>query len=341
MNVLIVKLSSLGDIVHTMPAVQDLRAARPEARIHWVAEEGFAELARGCEGVERVIPIALRRWRREGLWRSGPRREWRAFVDALRACRYDRVVDVQGLIKSALVTRLAALAPGGLRVGLGNRTEGSSYEPLARLAYDRAPRIEPRVHAVERSRRLLAACFGYALDDAPPRFGLRAAPEARAELNTALALPPRYAVLVHASSRADKLWPAQHWAALAPTLRGMGLAMVLPWGSAAEREAAVRLASAIGSDALVPPRLGLPAVTALLEGADIVVGVDSGLVHMACAVNRPVLQIYNHDTAWRTGSYRRTHQLNVVSDAPPRPPPVAAVEQALQALAGAAAWPAR
>jgi heptosyltransferase-1 len=160
-NVLIVKLSSLGDVVHAMPAVQDIRRAHPQARIDWVVERGFAPLVARCAGVRRVIPCDLRRWRKAPL-AGATRAEWRAFCADLRTETYDAVIDLQGLTKSALVARMARLAPGGRRFAMANRTDGSSYEAPTRWVADVAMPVAADSHAVQRSRVLCAARLGYA-----------------------------------------------------------------------------------------------------------------------------------------------------------------------------------
>ncbi|MBA2676408.1 glycosyltransferase family 9 protein, partial [Ramlibacter sp.] len=169
MNILIVKLSSLGDVVHAMPAVQDIRAALPDARIDWVVERGFAPLVQRCEGVAQTIPSEIRRWRK-ALLAKRTREEWAAFREQLQARAYDAVIDLQGLTKSAVVARMARLAPGGSRYALANQTDGSSYEVPTRWVADVAVPVAPRVHAVQRSRLLCAQALGYT-PAAAPRFG--------------------------------------------------------------------------------------------------------------------------------------------------------------------------
>ena len=166
MNILLVKLSSLGDVVHTMPALQDLRMAYPEAAIDWVVETAFAPLVARCRGLHRVIPCVLRRWRKN-FWSAATRREWLAFKAALQERRYDAVIDLHGLTKSALIARVARLTESGARYGLANRTEGASHEPPARWLVDHAIRIEPHTHALDRSRLLVASALGYTLDANP------------------------------------------------------------------------------------------------------------------------------------------------------------------------------
>jgi heptosyltransferase I len=312
-HILVVKLSSLGDVVHTMPAVQDIVRSVPQARIDWVVEEGFADLAEMCTGVQNVIRISLRRWRKQGLLGPQSRAEFAAFRELLAQQPYDHVIDFQGLVKSAIVTKLAQITPGGVRAGLANRTEGSSYEPLARLAYTQAYSITPRVHAIERSRQLAAR----ALRVAKPvdlQFGF--APPAM-ERELAHSLPLQYVVFVHGTSRADKCWLEHHWVALGQQLASKGLSVVLPWGSADEAVAARDIASGIGGSAVVLPEMSLKQVAAVLQSSTAVVGVDSGLVHMASALDKPTVQIYNFDTAWRTGGYWSPRVVNVGGPAMP------------------------
>lgn len=300
-KVLIVKLSSLGDVVHAMPAVQDIRAALPGTQVDWVVEKGFAPLVRRCEGVGRVIECELRRWRK-APFSALTRLQWRVFRDELRQEAYDAVIDLQGLAKSALVARLARKAPGGRRYALANRTEGSSYEAPTRWVADEAIRIEPHVHAVRRSRELCARALGY---EVPPavRWGL-AGQAAAQEGVPAVAL-------VHGTSRADKAWPEASWRELGLRLIETGCPVVLPHGSEAERARSERLALALGPSASVWPPMDLGALTDRLAGCAGVIGVDSGLSHIAVALGLPHVQLYNFDTAWRTGPEGGARQVAV------------------------------
>lgn len=302
LNILIVKLSSLGDVVHAMPAVQDIRRALPQAQIDWVVERAFAPLALRCEGVHRVIPCELRRWRKAPLAAS-TRAAWKAFKAELQREAYDAVIDLQGLTKSALVAWLARLAPGGQRYALANQTDGSGYEAPTRWVADVAVRLAPHVHAVRRSRQLCAQALGYALPD-PEYFGLQAhggkapiAPEKIA--NKALSQRPCVA-LVHGTSRADKQWPTAHWLELARRLDAAGCNVALLHGTDAEQQRSEAMAREM-AHAVVWPRLALDALTDALAGCAGVIGVDSGLSHIAVALGLPHVQIYNFDTAWRTG----------------------------------------
>ena len=311
MKILLVKLSSLGDVVHAMPALQDIRRALPHARIDWVVERAFAPLVERVEGVGRAIGCDLRRWRKAPL-SAQTRQEWRAFREQLRRETYDAVIDLQGLTKSALVARAARLAPGGKRHALANRTEGSGYEVPTRWVADAVHWIEPRIHAVERSRELCAMALGYPLP-ASLHYGLRAAGNARAVTDTV--------VLVHGSSRDDKCWPEPHWLALGSRLLAQGHSLGLPQGSEAERERSARLAGQLGPRAQAWPLLDLGALADRFAGSAGVIGVDSGLSHIAVALDRPHVQIYNFDTGWRTGPVAaasgRQRQLSVFAEPAP------------------------
>ncbi|MBC7604817.1 MAG: lipopolysaccharide heptosyltransferase I [Ramlibacter sp.] len=293
MRILIVKLSSLGDVVHAMPAVQDILASLPGASVDWVVERSFAPLVRRCRGVQRVVECEIRRWRKSPL-SSQTRSEWRAFREALREVPYDAVIDVQGLTKSALVARTARLARGGKRYALANQTEGSSYEAPTRWVADVAIRIEPHVHAVTRTRELCARALGYEVP-ASLSYGLQSQ-----ALDASTASKPCIA-FVHGTSRDDKLWPEANWVELGQRLIADGCTIGLPQGSDEERARSERIANALGVNAQVWPHMDLGALTDRLASCTGVIGVDSGLSHIAVALDLPHVQIYNFDTAWRTG----------------------------------------
>ena len=301
MKILIVKLSSLGDVVHAMPAVQDIRQAFPQARIDWVVERGFVALVRRCKGVHRVIPCELRRWRKD-LFSPQTRQAWQAFKTDLQQDEYDAVIDLQGLSKSALVSWLARLAKGGKRYGMANQTDGSSFEAPTRWVADVAITLPARSHAVTRARQLCAQALGYKIPTLIS-FGLLA------HINKALPATKNVAfrtglkgivALVHGTSRADKQWPLAHWRTLAQRLNAAGFGVALPHGGADEEACAHQIALDL-PHAQVWPLLALDALTDTLGNCAGVIGVDSGLSHIAVALNLPHVQIYNFDTAWRTG----------------------------------------
>ena len=273
--ILVVRPSSLGDVVHALALVADVRAARPELAVDWVAEEAFVDLPALCPGVRHVLPLALRRWKRAPLdpanWR-----ELAAFRARLRSDRYEAVLDLQEQVKGGLVARMAR----GTRHGFDR---ASIREPVATLFDDVHHAVPRELHFATRCRRLAAAALHYVVAG-PPRW----------ELGTAV--PPGlpagpFVVAVHATSRASKLWPEAHWRALLQGFAAAGLAIVLPWGSDDERLRSDRLAAGV-TGACVPPRQGLAALAGLLGRAALVVGVDTGLVHLAAALRTPTLAMF-------------------------------------------------
>ncbi|HMC48645.1 MAG TPA: lipopolysaccharide heptosyltransferase I [Caballeronia sp.] len=309
-KILIVRVSSLGDVVHNMPAIADIRRLHPDAQIDWLVEESFTDLVELVDGVRRAIPFSLRRWRKR-LFSFDNWREIQRFRRALAAEKYDLVIDCQGLIKTAWVASWAR----GTLVGLGNRTDGAGYEWPIRFFYDKRVPIEPRTHVVERTRQLVAAALGDPRPEATDEieFGIDTRRAALALSEAGLNLPVPYVVFVHATSRADKQWPETAWIELGQTLIRRGVSIVLPWGSETERETSDKLAKEFGAAAVVPPKLSLPAVVGLIDGAAATVGVDTGLVHIAAALKRPTVELYNFSTAWRTGGYWSPRVVNLGS----------------------------
>ncbi len=292
MKILLVKLSSLGDVVHSLPVVRDILLARPDAQIDWVVEKSFAPLLSKHAGIHRVITCEIRRWRKS-LLSADTRHAWRTFKNALQQESYDAVIDLQGLTKSALVARLARMAPGGKRYALANQTEGSGYEAPTRWVADVAIRMAPNIHAVQRSRELAARALGYTFDPKPD-FGLKGTHDLQAVQAS------KKVALVHGTSRADKEWPLGHWIELGLRLQAAGCVPVLVHGNAKELDTSRRIAAGLGQ-AEVLPLLTLDALADELTLCAGVIGVDSGVSHIAVALDVPHVQIYNFDTAWRTG----------------------------------------
>ena len=314
LNVLLVKTSSLGDIVANLPVVADILRWRPDTRVDWVVEEAFAELVRLHPGVDNVIEVAQRRWRKD-LLSPAYRAERRTFAERLRGCRYDFIIDTQGLVKSALI----AWSARGMSVGYG---WSSAREPLAALAFDRTVAVPRGLHAIERNRRLAAAALGYRLRD-PADFGLRCPrvpPPAK---------PGKFWVALHGSSRDEKLWPEERWRALGVALARRGLDVVLPWGSEGERARSERLSRAMPR-AVVAPGLGLPAVANLLGRACFAVGVDTGLTHLAAALGVPVAALFSHSDPVLSGVRGQGPCINL--GGPARAPQVRDVIAAVDAL---------
>jgi heptosyltransferase-1 len=286
MRILLVKTSSLGDVIHNLPVVSDLKRSIPGAEIHWCVEENFTAIPGLHPGVSRVIPVAVRRWRK-GLLAPRTWGEIRSFRRELRNEAYDVVLDTQGLLKSALVAR-QALGP------VAGYAPEAAREPLAARFYHHTFAIPRVAHAVERNRWLAAAALGYSCNQ-PLDYGIAAAPLAADWLPAA-----PYAVFLTATSRDDKLWDEARWIALGRSLRERGLRLVLPAGSPAERERAARLASALEGAVAAPP-LVLDRLAGLLAGASLTVGVDTGLTHLSAALGVPTVALYTATEPGLTG----------------------------------------
>ena len=313
-NILLIKTSSLGDVLHNLPAVTDIRSHFPDARIDWIVEENFAALPALHHGVQEVIPVAVRRWR-ESWWAS--RGEIRAACRNLHARHYDIALDTQGLLKSALISRCAQTTRCGL-------AWDSAREPLASLFYNCRFSVAMNLHAVERNRQLAGLALGYKPEGAAD-YGIQPPAVARPAWLTGGV----YAVLLHATSRADKLWDEANWIALGRYLHEKNIRCVLPWGSAAEQTRSLRLAAAI-ADAIVPPRLSLNEAAALLGGAQAVIGVDTGLAHLAAALGVPTVGIYTATDPALTGLYAGRCAVNLgnIDRAPDAAAVIAALQQA-------------
>jgi heptosyltransferase I len=299
LKVLIVKLSSLGDVLHTLPVVNDIKTAFPNTQIDWVVERSFAGVVRQCQGVNKVITCELRQWRKTPFSQK-TKQAWRIFKAELQQEKYDAVIDLQGLTKSAAVAWFAKLSPTGKRYAMANRTEGSSYEAPTRWVADVAIRLEPHIHAVQRARDLCAQALSYALSEdsiSHPDFRLLAGIN---KSHVAINNIANYVVFAHGSSREDKLWPTKNWVELGRRLIAEGFVISLAHGNDAEEQRSEAIAHEL-ENAQILPRLGLAAMLDVLAASAGVVGVDSGLSHMAVALNLPHVQIYNYDTAWRTG----------------------------------------
>jgi heptosyltransferase-1 len=277
-GVLVVRPSSLGDIVHALAIVSDIREHRPEISIDWVAEDVFVPLVALDRGIRRVIPVALRRWRRHPLDAS-TWREAAAFRRELRRDDYVAVLDLQEQVKGAYLSWLAR----GPRHG---PDRASIREPIATVLHQYHHAIDRDQHLIDRCRQLAAAALGYRAAG-PPRFGLTAPPP-----GAGATIPDRpYVVALHATSRADKLWPEAHWRTVIAAFARSGLAVVLPWGDENERLRSERLAAGEAA-ASVPPRQPLPALATLLSRAELAVGVDTGLVHLAAALATPTIALF-------------------------------------------------
>lgn len=311
-DILFIKTSSLGDVIHHMPALTDARRARPEARFTWLVEEAYVPLARLNPAVDDVIPVAWRRWRKS--WVSpATLSDIRTNMCGIRTRRYDEIVDTQGLARTGLTARIAR----GRRHGYDSR---SIREPLASLFYDVRHRVSRDLHAVDRNRILTGLALGYAPQGAPD-FGLD-----RARFRQT---GGRYGVFLHATARPEKQWPVESWVALGKALSGRGLEFVLPWGTEDERTRSERIAAAL-PQARVPQRAPLDEVAKLIAGAEFVVGVDTGLLHLAAAFGVPLVAIFTGSEPQLTGPVG-SGPLAILGTQG-APPQVEAVAEAVEAI---------
>jgi heptosyltransferase-1 len=275
-RILLVRLSSLGDVLHSFPAATDIRRALPEAVLDWAVEEAYVPLVRMHPGVTRAIPFALRRWRTQ-WFRPQAWRELAAFRAALREHPYDAILDTQGLLKSALVAKLAS----GPVYGFGL---GTAREQFATRCYDTTYEFDPAVHKIERYRAVAARALGY-VRRPDVEYGIVAPP--------APAHAPRepYCVMLHSTARAAKLWTEAAWIDVARTLESRGILCVFPWGAEDERARSNRLAGALARG-VVPPGMSIEEAAGLVGHAAAVIGVDTGLMHLAAALGVPVVGVF-------------------------------------------------
>jgi len=278
-KILIIKTSSLGDVVHMLPAITDAARQQPQPIIDWVVEEGFAEVPRWHPAIRQVIPVAIRRWRKQ-LFNPQVRQQISAFKSSLQREQYDAVIDAQGLLKSAGLALLAR----GIRYGYDRH---SIREPLASWLYQQHFSVSQARHAITRNRLLMAHALGYSIANLPLDYGMAATHFPP----TALSLPTRYIVALHGTSRVDKEWPETHWQTLIAKLAAHGISTLLPWGNAREKARADRLALTHTS-VQVLPRSALSELAGILQNALGVIGMDTGLMHIAAALGKPGLALY-------------------------------------------------
>ena len=345
MKILIVKLSSLGDVLHNLPIVWDLRAKYPEAQIDWVVEEGYVGLLEPLKtnlnfsGIDQIIPLSFRRWKK-ALKRGEFIRsiqEYISFKEQFQSksfTGYDLIIETQGLLKSAWVTKLANPQKTASVFGLANQTEFSGYEPWARKFYSDCVQVPFHCHAVDRSRWVTAYALDIPVPDralSPPQFYPSAYVQSlidvaklgfastRVDLGFDVTKP--YVMCFHATAGKSKRWLDDHWVTVGRALVAKGIQVILPWGNDKEKEVSQNLAKKIagqytlaglmGSKAIVPNSFSITDAFGLIAGAQMTIGVDTGLTHLSAILGLPTIELYCDSPRWKTEGYWSPHIHNL------------------------------
>ena len=290
----------MGDLVQTLPALTDAAKAIPGIRFDWIVDESFADVPAWHPGVERVLPTAHRRWRRDprAAARSG---EPQAFLRALRSRRYDLIVDVQCELKSALASRLAR----GPRAGYDR---SAVHEWGAQFFYQQKFSVPKGQHSMRRMRELLARALGYTYDEREIDYGV-----ARARLGPPpSAMPEPYLVFIHSTSWTSKCWAEGYWRELTATATSAGFRVVLPWGTEEERLRAERIAGKNDKATVLPP-MSISEKAAVIARAHATIGLDTGLSHIAAAFDVPSVTIYGATDPLLVGALG-SHQRHLAAD---------------------------
>ena len=273
---LIVKTTSMGDVIHALPAVADLVRAQPDLTIDWVVEKNFADIPRLSRYVSDVHEESVRQWRKN-IFNAQTWKDVGAVRLALQSAHYERVVDLQGLLKSAVIGRWA-------QSFLMGYDKNSIKEPWASRFYDKTYAVSKKLSAVTRCRMLLGAAFDYDYQQYPLDFGLKPL------ITTAQGAP--YAVFLVNTSRETKLWAEAKWIALARDCHQAGFEVRLLWGAQAEKDRVERIAAVAGDFCKVLPRMPIKECAGVMQGASFVVGVDTGLTHLAAATAKPTVGLF-------------------------------------------------
>lgn len=294
-RILIVKTSSMGDVIHALPVLHDLKVFNPFLEVDWMVEAPFVELVQANAHVNRVIPVHVRQWRKLGVRHL--HQQWRLLKEQLADQPYDVVLDLQGLLKSALLS----CAARGVRMGPGF---AYAKEGLAALFYAKRSGWDPQAHAVERLRELAAGLFDYHLEGPPVFYGLTPAKKTPS-------IPLGAEVwFLHATARAEKKWPLDHWRTLAQQFLALGYVVKLPWGSEAEQQQALQIAEGL-DHVEVLPRMGLGEMKVRMQQAKLVIGVDTGLMHLAAALYLPLVALFFATPAWRFAPKFNPHSISL------------------------------
>lgn len=288
LKLLIVKTSSLGDVIHNLPIIHDICSHYPDVEIDWVVEASFADIPKLHPAVNRVITVAIRRWRK-ALFSKQTWLEIKAAHQQITAERYDIVLDTQGLVKSGLLTYFSR----GHKHGYD---KNSARESLASYFYDTTHQVSRHQHAVARNRELAALALDYAVPENRPYYGIKPTSDSH------LTIKSPYVMALHGTSRDSKLWPTELWIALGHELAKQHLQLVFPWASEAEHQRALHIENHLSS-AIVLPKLSISELSMVIGQAKAAIGVDTGLSHLSAALNIPTVAIYTDTNPLLTGVY--------------------------------------
>lgn len=278
-RVLIVKVTSLGDIVQALPVVADIKRAYPGVQVDWASDESFSEVVHWSESVDRVLSAPLRRFKKARRWADF--KAIAASIAELRAYRYDYVIDIHGVYKSAII---AFLARSSRRIGYQNQDLG---ERGAAFAYTGRFGPRPQCDAWHGMRVSTGEALGYVVEG-PPIYNLRLPEPARHPFGGETA---PVAAFFHATSKDDKKWPLSHWAAVGRELAQRGFKVVLPWGSEGERAEAEQIAAQVPGSTVLP-KMSVTEIAQMIDACALVVGTDTGFVHLAHALLKRTVMIF-------------------------------------------------
>jgi heptosyltransferase-1 len=269
----------MGDLVQTLPALSDAARAIPGISFDWIVDESFAQVPAWHRNVQNVIPSAFRRWRKNWgqAFKSG---EPQAFLKKVRAEKYDFVVDVQCELKSAFASRLAR----GPRYGYDRH---AVHEWGAQFVYQKKFFVPKDRHSLQRMRQLLAHALGYEYEENELDYGIDRSRLAPVNLD----LPERFVLFIHSTSWTSKIWPDFYWQDLLRKVTSAGYSVVLPWGDEAERQRSLEIAAGNNRVMVLPP-LSISEKASIIERATATVGLDTGLSHIAAALDVPSITIY-------------------------------------------------
>lgn len=352
MKILIIKISSLGDVLHNLPVFWDIRKKFAEAQVDWIVEEGYINLLKPLmttadfRGIDRIIPIRYRRWEKTLLRCRFIKtlKEFRAFKKELRQVQYDLIVETQGLMKTASVVYLTNKSSDCRILGLANKTEFSSYDPIARKFYTESIEVPFRSHAVDRSRWVASGaikCSPPDKDKIPPVFYrddyIKSLKEPKSELfknelsieKLGFDINKPYVLCLHSTARKAKRWDNNNWVIIGKEISEMELQVILPWGSKTEKLISIELAMEI-PNAVVPEAFSLESAFYLVANAKLVLGVDTGLTHLAAILNCPTIELYCDSPRWKTEGYWSEQIVNLGDIK--SPPTIDEVRQSIKKL---------